>query len=66
MLIVLKSGNLTLLEPSGPVQATTGIALLLPLLAGTLFLIIPRPLPYTFFRINYLLITLSFDTLHVV
>ena len=27
--IVLKSGNLNLLEPSGPVQACTGIALLL-------------------------------------
>jgi hypothetical protein len=28
--IVLKSGNLTFLEPSGPVQACNGIALLLP------------------------------------
>ena len=31
--IVLKSGSLTLLEPSGPVQACNGIALLL-LVAG--------------------------------
>jgi len=31
--IVLKSGNLTLLEPSGPVQACNGIAL--PLYSGT-------------------------------
>jgi hypothetical protein len=30
--IVLKSGSLNLLEPSGPVQACNGIALLLPLL----------------------------------
>jgi hypothetical protein len=30
--IVLKSGSLCLLEPSGPVQACKGIALLLPLL----------------------------------
>jgi hypothetical protein len=29
--IVLKSGNLNLLEPSGPVQACNGIALPLPL-----------------------------------
>jgi len=29
--IVLKSGNLNLLEPSGPVQACNGIALHLPL-----------------------------------
>jgi len=29
--IVLKSGSLNLLEPSGPVQACNGIALLLPL-----------------------------------
>jgi hypothetical protein len=28
--IVLKSGSLKLLEPSGPVQACTGIALTLP------------------------------------
>ena len=32
MLIVLKSGILNLLEPSGPLQASTGIALPLPLL----------------------------------
>jgi len=31
MLIVLKSLNLILLEPSGPVQASNGIALPLPL-----------------------------------
>ena len=31
MLIVLKSGSLNLLEPSGPVQACIGIALPLPL-----------------------------------
>ena len=31
MPIVLKSGNLNLLEPSGPVQACNGIALPLPL-----------------------------------
>ena len=31
MLIVLKSGSLNLLEPSGPVQACLRIALLLPL-----------------------------------
>ena len=30
MPIVLKSGNLNLLEPSGPVQACNGIALPLP------------------------------------
>jgi len=65
MLIVLKSGNLTLLELSGPLQASTGIAL---------------PLPFTCWHIvsdytttaalhissDYLLITLSFDTLHMV
>jgi len=32
--IVLKSGNLNLLEPSGPVQACNGIALPLPLPCG--------------------------------
>ena len=32
MPIVLKSGNLNLLEPSGPVQACNGIALPLPFL----------------------------------
>jgi len=31
--IVLKSGSLNLLEPSGPVQACNGIALPLPLLS---------------------------------
>jgi len=31
VLIVLKSGSLNLLEPSGPVQACNGIALPLPL-----------------------------------
>jgi hypothetical protein len=31
VLIVLKSGNLNLLEPSGPVQAFLGMALPLPL-----------------------------------
>jgi len=36
VLIVLKSGSLNLLEPSGPVQACNGIALPLPL-----------PLPYS-------------------
>ena len=33
---VLKSGNLNLLEPSGPVQACNGIALLLPFYFATL------------------------------
>jgi hypothetical protein len=33
MLIVLKSGSLKLLEPSGPVQACNGIALPLPMQA---------------------------------
>jgi len=32
VLIVLKSGSLNLLEPSGPLQACNGIALPLPLL----------------------------------
>jgi len=32
MLIVMKSGNLNGLEPSGPVQASTGIALPLPIM----------------------------------
>ena len=31
VLIVLKSGSLNLLEPSGPVQACNGVALPLPL-----------------------------------
>jgi len=34
--IVLKSGSLNLLEPSGPVQACNGIALPLPLPLPTL------------------------------
>ena len=36
MPIVLKSGSLNLLEPSGPVQACTGIALLLPFISSVL------------------------------
>ena len=35
MPIVLKSGRLNLLEPSGPVQACNGIALILPLFSYT-------------------------------
>jgi len=42
VLIVLKSGSLSLLEPSGPVQACNGIALPLPLLLHT-----PTPRLYT-------------------
>jgi len=34
--IVMKSGNLNLLEPSGPVQACNGIALPLPVLLSDL------------------------------
>jgi hypothetical protein len=37
VLIVLKSGSLNLLEPSGPAQACNGIALLLLLLLLFLF-----------------------------
>ena len=36
MPIVLKSGSLNLLEPSGPVQACNGIALPLPFMKGIL------------------------------
>jgi hypothetical protein len=36
--IVLKSGSLNLLEPSGPVQACNGIALLLPNIADEMSL----------------------------
>jgi len=35
--IVLKYGNLNLLEPSGPVQACNGIALPLPFNVNALF-----------------------------
>ena len=42
--IVMKSGNLKFLEPSGPVQASNGIALPLPL-PLPLPLHIPLPLP---------------------
>jgi len=45
--IVLKSGSLSLLEPSGPVQACNGIAL-------------PLPLPYTV-KCTYFVFTFKHD-----
>jgi len=42
--IVLKSGSLNFLEPSGPVQACNGIAL-------PLHLPLPLPLPFTFYSL---------------
>ena len=55
MPIVLKSGSLNLLEPSGPVQACNGIAL--PLHIGTSFLkegVLSVMIPLSFLKITFL------------
>jgi hypothetical protein len=46
--IVLKSGSLNLLEPSGPVQACNGFALLLllPVFLSMLLLLRSKPFPF--------------------
>jgi len=53
MLIVLKSGSLNLLAPSGLVQACNGIALLLPLLISTNLPFLVK-LKYLFMQVNSL------------
>ena len=49
--IVFKSGSLTLLEPSGPVQPCNGIALPLPLYLLNVWIVnTPRKMLYTFLK----------------
>jgi len=54
MPIVLKTGSLNLLEPSGPVQARNGIALPLPYYRGSAAFMLAFAIPrcYTDFNDN--------------
>ena len=54
MLIVLESGNLNLLEPSGPVQACNGIALPLYSMGVNLYINLATPINILNYNIKVL------------